>query len=76
MEGEHWALTKGNSRYKLKQRETNLYETLEEYEKVLIRHLVDTWRLDPENFRQVVDDVEAFIDLKNKLCLPRIRKSR
>lgn len=50
-------------------------KTLEEYEDVYLHYLVKTWIFDPENFRRVVDDVEAFIDLKNKLC-PTSRKLR
>jgi len=52
----------------------DLCKTLEEYEDTYLRYLVKTWTLDPTNFRIVVDDVEAFIDLKSKLCPSR--KSR
>lgn len=51
-------------------------KTFEEYEELYLRYLVRTWIFDPTNFRRVVDDVEAFIDLKDKICPPKTRKLR
>ena len=59
---------------RLKRRD--LCKTLQEYEDAYVEYLTKTWTLDPTNFRQLVDDVEAFMDLKNKLCPPKARKSR
>lgn len=62
--------------YSKQKRREILCKTLQGYEDTYLEYLVNTWELDPVNFRQVVDDIEAFIDLKNKLCPPETRKSR
>jgi hypothetical protein len=60
---------------RLKRRE-ELCRTLQQYEDAYLEYLAKTWELDPLNFRQVVDDMEALVDLKNKLCPPKTYRSR
>jgi hypothetical protein len=59
-----------------KKKRENLCKILRGYEDAYLEYLVKTWRLDPTNFRRIVDDMEAFIDLKNKLCPRGALKSR
>jgi hypothetical protein len=57
-------------------RREEICKILQGYEDAYVEYLVKTWLLDPTNLRQVVDDLEAFIDLKNKLCPTKTNKSR
>jgi len=62
--------------YSRQKRREELCKTLQEYEDAYFEYLVNTWKLDPTSFRQVVDDMEALVDLKNKLCPPKTYKPR